>query len=112
MSMCEWRQQHGEGKKWHLNAENFSKEFSKGKAVVETLNEYIQNSESFVGTSPSMNVEMLTLKNDDHFSETVRATKQWFSTFMHARNSGRSCSMLDWHTASSSFKQDTGRPCA
>jgi hypothetical protein len=31
---------------------------------------------------------------------------------MHARNSGRSCSMLDWHSASSSFKQDTGRLCA
>jgi len=110
--MSDWCQQHGEGKKWHLNAKNFSKDFSKGKAVVEVLNAYFQNIESFVGTNPSMNVEQLSLKNDDQFSETIRATKQGFSTFMHARNSGRSCSMLDWHSASSSFKQDTGWPCA
>ena len=107
-----WCQQHGEGNKWHLSAKNFSKDFSKDKTVIEALKAYFQNIESFVGTSPPMNVEMLNLKNNDQFSETVRATKQGFSTLMHARNSGRSCSMLDWHSASSSFKQDTGRPCA
>lgn len=110
--MSDWCQQHGEDKKWHLNAKNFSKDFSKDKTVIEALNAYFQKIESFVGTSPPMNVEQLSLKNDDHFSETVRATKQGFNALMHAWNSGRSCSMLDWHSASSSFKQDTRRPCA
>jgi len=110
--MSDWCQQHGEGKKWHLNTKNFSKDFSKDKTVIEALNSYFQNIESFVGTSPPMNVETSSLKNYHQFSETIRATKQWLSTSMHARNSGRSCGMLDWHSASSSFKQDTGRSCA
>ena len=58
--------------------------------MVEALNAYFQNIESFVGTNPPMNVEMLNLKNDDPFSETVRTKKQIFNTLMHARNSGRS----------------------
>jgi hypothetical protein len=88
--MCDWCQQHGEDKKWYLNVKNFSKDFSKDKAMVEAPNAYFQNIESFVGTSPPMNVEIFNLKNDDQFSETARTKKQLFNTLMHARNSGRS----------------------
>ena len=110
--MSDWCQKHGEDKKWYLNVKNFSRDFSKDKVMIEALNAYFQNIESFVGTSPPMNVGILNLKNDDQFSETVRTKKQLFSTLMHAWDSGRSFGMLDWHSASSSFKQDTGRPCA
>jgi len=80
--MCDWCQQHGDGKKWYLNVENFSKEFLKDKAVVEAANAYYQNLESFVGMSPPLNVEMLNLKNDDEFSQSVEGVKQGISTMM------------------------------
>ena len=36
--MRDWRQRHSEDKKLYLNFNNFSKEFSKDKAMVEALN--------------------------------------------------------------------------
>ena len=65
--MCDWRQRHSEDKKWYLTFKNFSKEFSKGEAMVEALNAYFQNIESIVETSPPLNVEMLNLNSDDPF---------------------------------------------
>jgi hypothetical protein len=65
--MCDWCPRHSEDKKLYLNFNNFSKEFSKDKAIVEALNPYFQNIESFVETSPPMNVEKLDSKSDDSF---------------------------------------------
>jgi len=76
MIVCDWCQQHGDGKKWYLNIKNYSKEFLKDKAVVEAVNAFFQNIESsMVGTA-----DLLNLKNDDEFSEMVAATKQAIST--------------------------------
>ena len=52
MSMCDWCQQHRGGKKRYPNIKKFSKELSKDKAMVEALNPYFQNIESFMDMSP------------------------------------------------------------
>lgn len=83
--MCDWCQQHGDGKKWYLNIKNFSKEFLKDKAVVEAANAFLQNVESFVGMSASRNAEMLNLKNDEQFSHAVAGIKQGFSALIPHR---------------------------
>lgn len=76
MIVCDWCQQHGDGKKWYLNIKNYSKEFLKDKAVVEAVNAFFQNIESgMAGTA-----DLLNLKNDDQFSEMVAATKEAIST--------------------------------
>jgi ferredoxin len=80
--MCDWCQQHGDGKKWYLNLKNFSKEFLNDKAVVEAANAWCQNLEPFVSMSPPLNVEMLSLKNDDEFSQSVEGFKQGFGTLI------------------------------
>jgi len=66
--MCDWCQQHGDGKKWYLNVKNFSKDFLKDKAVVEDAIAFFQNTESFAGMGASVNAELLNLKSDDDFS--------------------------------------------
>jgi len=77
--MCDWCQQHGDGKKWYLNIKNFSKEFLKDKAVVEATNAFYQKTESALGMTPPLNVEMLNLKNDEQFSQSVEGFKQGLS---------------------------------
>jgi ferredoxin len=81
MSMCDWCQQHGEGKKWYLNVKNFSKEFLKDKAVVEAAIAFFQHAESFSGMRASVTANLLNLKNDDDFSQAVKLTKQAFNTY-------------------------------
>ena len=110
--MCDWRHRHSEDKKCYLNVKGFSKEFSKDNAMVEALNAYPQKIEPFVETSPQMNVEMLNLKSEDSFlrnGQCHEAMVEHFDARAEFRNIHR---MLDWHIASSSFKQDTGWPCA
>jgi len=79
--MCDWCQQHGDGKKWYLNVKNFSKEFLKDKAVVEAVNAFLQHTESFSGMRASVTADLLNLKNDDDFSRAVKLTKQALSTY-------------------------------
>lgn len=83
--MCEWCQQHGDGKKWYLNVKNFSHDFLKDEAVVEAANAYCQNMESFAGMTPPRNIAMLNLKNDEQFSQTVEGVKQGITTFIPHR---------------------------
>ena len=77
--MCDWCQQHRDGKKWYLNIKNYSKEFLKDKAVVEAANAFFQNIESATDMGPGK-ADLLNLKNDDQFSESVAAKKQAIST--------------------------------
>jgi len=84
--MCDWCQQHGDGKKWYLNIKNFSKEFLKDKAVVEAVNAFFQNFESFVGMRVPMTLKkLLNLKNDDEFSQMVATMKQAMGTYIPHR---------------------------
>jgi ferredoxin len=83
--MCNWCQQHGDGKKWYLNVKNFSKNFLNDEAVIEAVNAYFKSIESFLGMSVPMNAELLNLKNDDDFSHAVELTKQSISTYMPHR---------------------------
>jgi hypothetical protein len=38
--------------------------------------------ESFVGMTPPRNIEMLNIKNDEQFSQTVEGVKQGFTTYI------------------------------
>lgn len=78
--MCNWCQQHGDGKKWYLNVKNFSKNFLNDEAVIEAVNAYFKNMESFAGMLALKTVELFNLKNDDDFSHATELTKQAFST--------------------------------
>ena len=109
--MSDWCQRHSEDKKWYLNVKNFSKEFSKGEAMVEALNAYFQNIESIVETSPPLNVEMLNLNSDDPFLRNGQDHEARIQHFSARAEFGKIYRMFDWHSSSSSFKQDTGRQC-
>jgi ferredoxin len=79
--MCQWCHEHGDGKKWYLNVKNYSKEFLNDKAAVENANTLFQNAESFMGMIPPVFMNLLNLKNDDEFSQTVAVMKQTISTY-------------------------------
>ena len=74
--MCDWCQLHGDGKKWYLNVKNFSKDFLKDKAVVESVNKYLQNMEILMGMAPRSTTSALDLRNDDEFSRWVETIKE------------------------------------
>ena len=78
--MCDWCQLHGDGKKWYLNIKNFSKDFLKDKAVVESVNKFLQNAEAVMGMAPSVSVGTLDSKNDEEFSQAVATTKETINT--------------------------------
>lgn len=74
--MCNWCQQHGDGKKWYLNVKNYSEDFLKDEAVVESANKFFQNTEVLFGMTPAVHEGALELKDDDEFSQMVLSTKE------------------------------------
>lgn len=74
--MCDWCQKHGDGKKWYLNIKNYSREFLKDKAAVESAIKFYQNTEVMTGMALPLVEELLNLKSDDEFSRTVTSTKE------------------------------------
>lgn len=80
--MCEWCKEHGDGKKWYLNIKNFSRDLLKDESVVQAANDYFQNVEAANGMAVPMTPELLKLRNDEEFSQSVEATKQLFNTYV------------------------------
>ncbi len=74
--MCDWCLKHGDGKKWYLNLKNFSTDFLKDRAVIESAIKYFQNTESMVGMTPAMFEEALKLREDGEFSRMVETVKE------------------------------------
>lgn len=78
--MCDWCLKHGDGKKWYLNIKNYSKEFLKDKAVVESAHTYLQNAEALLGMAPPLVKDALNLKSDDEFSQMAAGVKEMVHT--------------------------------
>jgi len=74
--VCDWCLKHGEGKKWYLNVKNYSGDFLKDKAVIESAIKFFQNTEIMTGMAPPMVEEALNLKSDEEFSAMASSVEE------------------------------------
>jgi len=81
--MCDWCQRHGDGKKWYLNINNYSKNFLKDKAVIEATRAYLSNIESISGKTGTSGI--LGMKSDEEFSHWVTNTEREFGQYIPHR---------------------------